>query len=146
MGSMDAFLRHMETPEFGALFDGLDERWNARAASLNARMEAEDLPVRFANLGTIWTVLYARPSRYNWMLQYYLRAEGLALSWVAQREADLQPQLWRGRVRRRRRSLRRGSPRHGSGRLVVGGDDGVTNKMLRRRVLRELLSKRRRKG
>jgi glutamate-1-semialdehyde 2,1-aminomutase len=22
------------------------------------------------------------PSRYNWMLQYYLRAEGLALSWV----------------------------------------------------------------
>ena len=23
-----------------------------------------------------------QPSRYNWMLQYYLRAEGLALSWV----------------------------------------------------------------
>ena len=22
------------------------------------------------------------PSRYNWMFQYYLRAEGLALSWV----------------------------------------------------------------
>jgi glutamate-1-semialdehyde 2,1-aminomutase len=27
-------------------------------------------------------VTYTRPSRYNWMLQYYLRAEGLALSWV----------------------------------------------------------------
>jgi glutamate-1-semialdehyde 2,1-aminomutase len=27
-------------------------------------------------------VLYTEPSRYNWMLQYYLRAEGLALSWV----------------------------------------------------------------
>jgi len=27
-------------------------------------------------------VLFTRPSRYNWMLQYYLRAEGLALSWV----------------------------------------------------------------
>ncbi|NBR30057.1 MAG: glutamate-1-semialdehyde 2,1-aminomutase, partial [Betaproteobacteria bacterium] len=25
---------------------------------------------------------YLRPSRYNWMFQYYLRAEGLALSWV----------------------------------------------------------------
>jgi glutamate-1-semialdehyde 2,1-aminomutase len=27
-------------------------------------------------------VLYTTPSRYNWMLQYYLRAEGLALSWI----------------------------------------------------------------
>ena len=35
-----------------------------------------------ANLSSIWTVCYTLPSRYNWMLQYYLRAEGLALSWV----------------------------------------------------------------
>jgi glutamate-1-semialdehyde 2,1-aminomutase len=27
-------------------------------------------------------VRYTRPSRYNWMLQYYLRESGLALSWV----------------------------------------------------------------
>ena len=40
------------------------------------------LPVRVANLSSIWTVTYTRPSRYNWMLQYYLRAEGLALSWI----------------------------------------------------------------
>jgi len=38
--------------------------------------------VRIANLSSIWTVQYTKPSRYNWMLQYYLRAEGLALSWV----------------------------------------------------------------
>jgi glutamate-1-semialdehyde 2,1-aminomutase len=25
---------------------------------------------------------YTEPCRYNWMLQYYLRSEGLALSWV----------------------------------------------------------------
>ena len=25
---------------------------------------------------------YTRPSRYHWMFQFYLRAEGLALSWV----------------------------------------------------------------
>jgi glutamate-1-semialdehyde 2,1-aminomutase len=35
-----------------------------------------------AHLSAIWTVFYTQPSRYNWMLQYYLRAEGLALSWV----------------------------------------------------------------
>jgi glutamate-1-semialdehyde 2,1-aminomutase len=64
------------------LYDGLDERWNARAARFNAMTAEEDLPVRVANLSTIWTVCYTAPSRYNWMLQFYLRAEGLALSWV----------------------------------------------------------------
>ena len=33
-------------------------------------------------MSSIWTVLYTQPSRYNWMLQFYLRAEGLALSWI----------------------------------------------------------------
>ena len=45
-------------------------------------MTDADLPVRLANFSSIWTVNYTAPSRYNWMLQYYLRAEGLALSWV----------------------------------------------------------------
>ena len=31
---------------------------------------------------SIWTVCYTKPSRYNWMLQYYLRVEGLALAWI----------------------------------------------------------------
>ena len=38
--------------------------------------------MQVANLSSIWTILYTGPSRYNWMLQYYLRTEGLALSWV----------------------------------------------------------------
>jgi glutamate-1-semialdehyde 2,1-aminomutase len=82
MGAMQVFLERLETAEIRRLYDGLDELWNGRARALNARLEAEGLPVRVANLSTIWTVCYARPSRYNWMLQYYLRAEGLALSWV----------------------------------------------------------------
>ena len=44
--------------------------------------ETKALPVQVANMSSIWTVCYTQPSRYNWMLQYYLRAEGLALSWV----------------------------------------------------------------
>lgn len=82
MGAMDAFLRRLESPAVRALYEGLEERWNARAEALNARLVEEGLPVRVANLSTIWTVLYTQPARYNWMLQYYLRAEGLALSWV----------------------------------------------------------------
>jgi glutamate-1-semialdehyde 2,1-aminomutase len=82
MAAMDSFLRRLETRPVQALYDGLDARWDARAAQLNAALADEGLPVSVANLSTIWTVLYTRPSRYNWMLQYYLRAEGLALSWV----------------------------------------------------------------
>jgi glutamate-1-semialdehyde 2,1-aminomutase len=82
MGAMDEFLRHIETPPVRELYRDLDATWNRRAAELNRRLSDEGLPVRVANLSTIWTVCYTRPSRYNWMLQYYLRAEGLALSWI----------------------------------------------------------------
>ncbi|MGA8816162.1 MAG: aminotransferase class III-fold pyridoxal phosphate-dependent enzyme, partial [Xanthobacteraceae bacterium] len=82
MGAMNEFLRFLETPECQALYDGLDDTWNARAEELNARLRDADLPVQVANISSIWTVCYTAPCRYNWMLQYYLRAEGLALSWV----------------------------------------------------------------
>src|SRR5215470_10664214 len=82
MGAMHEFLEQFGTHAVQSLYDGLDERWNARAAALNARLREENLPVQVANMSTIWTTRYTQPSRYNWMLQYYLRAEGLALSWV----------------------------------------------------------------
>jgi glutamate-1-semialdehyde 2,1-aminomutase len=82
MAAMNAFLQRLDRPEVQALYEGLDERWNARATRLNQALEAAGVPVRVANLSTIWTVLYTEPSRYHWMLQFYLRAHGLALSWV----------------------------------------------------------------
>ena len=82
MGAMHEFLRFLETPEADAIYDGVDERWNQRAVALNQRLQAAELPLRVANMGSVWTVNYTQPGRYNWMLQYYLRAEGLALSWV----------------------------------------------------------------
>jgi glutamate-1-semialdehyde 2,1-aminomutase len=82
MGAMNEFLHRMETPDMLRLYEGLDELWNRRAEHINRRFTDEDLPLRVVNLGTLWTVCYTRPSRYNWMLQYYLRAEGLVLSWV----------------------------------------------------------------
>ena len=82
MAAMNEFLRALKTPQIDALYRDLDKIWNARAHMLNARLAAADLPVRVANLSSIWTVCYIRPSRYNWMLQYYLRAEGLLLSWI----------------------------------------------------------------
>jgi glutamate-1-semialdehyde 2,1-aminomutase len=82
MAAMNEFLRHLQTPDGQSVYRNLDQIWNERAQKLNERLHAEKLPVEVANLSSIWTVCYTRPSRYNWMLQYYLRAEGLALSWV----------------------------------------------------------------
>jgi glutamate-1-semialdehyde 2,1-aminomutase len=82
MTAMDEFLSRLASPNFRAVYDGLDETWNGRAKQLNDRLAGADVPVRLANLSSIWMVHYTEPSRYNWMLQYYLRAEGLALSWV----------------------------------------------------------------
>jgi len=82
MGAMNEFLQLLDTPEVCELYRNLDERWNDRAKRLNMRLREESLPVQVANMSSIWTVCYTKPSRYNWMLQYYLRAEGLALSWI----------------------------------------------------------------
>src|SRR5260370_11644315 len=82
MGAMNEFLQLLDTPEVSALYRDLDERWNDRAKRLNMRLREASLPVQVANMSSIWTVCYTKPSRYNWMLQYYLRAEGLALSWI----------------------------------------------------------------
>ncbi|HLX17306.1 MAG TPA: aminotransferase class III-fold pyridoxal phosphate-dependent enzyme [Bradyrhizobium sp.] len=82
MTAMDEFLSRLASPNFRSVYNGLDETWNGRAKQLNDALAAADLPVRVSNLSSIWTVQYTEPSRYNWMFQYYLRAEGLALSWV----------------------------------------------------------------
>jgi len=82
MASMNEFLRRLERPEVRGLYDGLDATWDARAAALNAQLAAAGLPVKASNLGTVWTLQYTEVGRYHWMYQYYLRAHGVALSWV----------------------------------------------------------------
>ncbi|HOX68147.1 MAG: aminotransferase class III-fold pyridoxal phosphate-dependent enzyme [Rhizobacter sp.] len=82
MGAMGAFLDRLDGPQVKSMYDGIDARWDARAQQFNEALQSGGLPVRIAHLSSIWTVTYTQPSRYNWMLQFYLRAHGLALSWV----------------------------------------------------------------
>jgi glutamate-1-semialdehyde 2,1-aminomutase len=82
MGAMNAFLQHIDTQPVTELYRDQDSIWDRRTQSLNKRLQEEGLPVQAANLASIWTIGYTQPSRYNWMLQYYLRAEGVQLSWV----------------------------------------------------------------
>jgi glutamate-1-semialdehyde 2,1-aminomutase len=82
MAAMNEFLQLLDTPAIEAIYRDADAVWNGRAERLNDRLRDGGLPVRVAHMQSVWTVTYTVPSRYNWMLQYYLRAEGLALSWV----------------------------------------------------------------
>ena len=136
MGAMNAFLRRLDTPQVRTLYDGIDARWDGRARQLNEALAAEGLPVAVATLQTVWTVLYTRPSAYNWMLQYYLRAEGLALSWVGTGRLifslDIDDALFADIVRRFVAAAR--AMREDGWWWTA---PGLTNKALRRRMLRE---------
>ena len=82
MGAMHEFLTRLDGEDVKAKYRSLDQVWDARSRQLYERLLDAGVNVQVASLSSIWTVCYPRPSRYNWMLQYYLRAHGLALSWV----------------------------------------------------------------
>ena len=138
MGAMCEFLERLESEEVRARYRENETIWDRRAQQLNDRLQAQKLPVRVANLASIWTVSYLSPSRYNWMFQYYLRAAGLALSWVGTgrlifslnyTDADF------AAVADRFVSAAQAMQRD----LWWWSRAGVTNKALRRQVLNELL-------
>ncbi|MEQ8493586.1 MAG: aminotransferase class III-fold pyridoxal phosphate-dependent enzyme, partial [Gammaproteobacteria bacterium] len=82
MGAMNEFLRWVTGAEAEAAYAATDIRCARFVDETNAALETARVPVRVSNLGTIWTVEFTAPGRFNWLLQYYLRAEGLNLSWV----------------------------------------------------------------
>jgi glutamate-1-semialdehyde 2,1-aminomutase len=82
MGAMQVFLEQLETPAIKKIYENLDLVWDQRTKSLNDQLISMDLPVRVVNMSSIWTVYFTEPSRYNWMFQYYLKEQGLALSWI----------------------------------------------------------------
>ncbi len=138
MGAMSVFLDQLETPEVKAIYEGLDERWNARTDRFNQLMEMEGLPLKAANMSSVWTLFYTQPSRYNWMLQYYLRLHGLALSWVGTgrlifslnySDADFEVVLAKF-VQAAQQMKREGWWWH---------SPELTNKSIRRRILKETL-------
>ena len=82
MGAMNEFLRWLVQPSTTELYDEMNHRCAEWVQATNRRLADADLPIRLANLATVWTVLFTEPGRYNWLLQYYLRAEDVTLSWV----------------------------------------------------------------
>jgi glutamate-1-semialdehyde 2,1-aminomutase len=137
MGAMHEFLRRLESEPIRALYRDLDAVWERRACELNARLRDAALPVQVAHLSSIWTFNYLTPGCYNWMFQYYLRAQGLALSWVGTARlifrldlSDADFAAVAERVVAAAEAMRR------DGWWWPG--TALTNKAIRRRVLREV--------
>jgi glutamate-1-semialdehyde 2,1-aminomutase len=82
MGAMNEFLQWVTDPATPALYDEMNDRCAQWAQATNRALAEASLPVRVVHLATVWTILFIEPGRYNWLLQYYLRAEGVTLSWV----------------------------------------------------------------
>lgn len=141
MGAMHEFLQRLDSEPIRTMYQTLDEVWNRRAEQLNERLRAAGLPVQVVHLSSIWTITYSQPSRYNWMFQYYLRAAGLALSWVGTARLifslDYSDTDFAA-VADRMVSAAEGMRRDG----WWWTDTALTNKAIKRRVLLELLQTR----
>jgi len=82
LGCMGAFLRWVRSREGQGEYETAQRLTDDFVTRINKELIDEGLPLRVQNLTTVWTVLFTCPGRYHWLFQYYLRAEGVALSWV----------------------------------------------------------------
>lgn len=140
MAATQVFLEQLGTKRIRDLYQNLDEVWDERASRLNERLRTANVPVQVANLSTVWTVLYTRPSRYNWMFQFYLRGEELALSWIGTGRlifslnfTDAEFEAVATRVVRAAMMMKTDG---------WWDADGLTNKGIRRGILKEMLRQR----
>ena len=76
------FLLAIDTPEVTQLYRDADVTWQQALDAWNQRFENENIPIRVAGLQTIWSIEFLVPSRYHWLMQFYLRDAGVAMSWV----------------------------------------------------------------
>ena len=141
LAAMNEFLRHVWSDDFALSGPAENARWDGYVADLNQQLEDKGLPLQVRNLSSVWTFLFTAVSRYNWMLQYYLRAEGLALSWVGTGRfifshnytdsdmADVSSRI-----------IRAAQKMKGDGWWYA--PPGTSNQSIRKQVLREMLAQR----
>lgn len=144
LAAMHEFLRRLDegdgvgAPPLATGYAANDGLWTRRFAALNQRLIQQELPVRVAHLSSVATVLYTTPCRYNWMLQFYLRAEGLLLSWVGTGRLIFSHDYTDAEFDEVcDRFVRAASAMRDGGWWAHG--DALTNRSIRRHVLREAL-------
>lgn len=82
MGTMNEFLHRIKQDDIQSLYQNIEQVWERRIDTFNQRLAEEELPLQINHMHTVITIIYKQPSRYNWMLQFYLKAQGIELSWL----------------------------------------------------------------
>lgn len=138
MGAMQVFLESLDTDPVKKIYSDLDVVWDRRANDLNESLLKLNLPVKIANMSSIWTIYYTEPSRYNWMFQYYLKEQGLALSWIGTGRfifslnySDSDMAAVKEKFIRAAQAMKQDGWWWNAG--------GLTNKIIKRQILREMI-------
>ncbi|MEP6619160.1 MAG: aminotransferase class III-fold pyridoxal phosphate-dependent enzyme [bacterium] len=145
MTAMNEFLRHVDDPATQGTWHNLDERWDERTRAINARFAAAQLPVRLANMTSVWVTCYVQPGRYHWMYQFYLRAAGLQMGWIGTGRFILSHDLTDDDVRAiGDRMVAAAEAMRADG--WWWSDPALTARTIKRRILRECFSAARARG
>lgn len=138
MGAMQVFLESLDTDPVKKIYSGLDVVWDRRANDLNESLLTLNLPVKVVNMSSIWTICYTEPSRYNWMFQYYLKEQGLALSWIGTGRfifslnySDADMAIVQEKFIRAAQAMKQDG--------WWWNEGGLTNKIIKRQILREMI-------
>jgi glutamate-1-semialdehyde 2,1-aminomutase len=138
MGAMQVFLESLDTDPVKKIYSDLDTVWDRRANDLNESLLTLNLPVKVVNMSSIWTICYTEPSRYNWMFQYYLKEQGLALSWIGTGRfifslnySDSDMAVVQEKFIRAAQAMKQDG--------WWWNEGGLTNKIIKRQILREMI-------
>lgn len=138
MGAMQVFLESLDTDPVKKIYSDLDVVWERRANDLNKSLLTLNLPVKVVNMSSIWTICYTEPSRYNWMFQYYLKEQGLALSWIGTGRfifslnySDSDIAVVQEKFIRAAQAMKQDG--------WWWNEGGLTNKIIKRQILREMI-------
>jgi glutamate-1-semialdehyde 2,1-aminomutase len=138
MGAMQVFLESLDTDPVKKIYSDLDVVWDRRANDLNESLLTLNLPVKVVNMSSIWTICYTEPSRYNWMFQYYLKEQGLALSWIGTGRfifslnySDADMAIVQEKFIRAAQAMKQDG--------WWWNEGGLTNKIIKRQILREMI-------
>ncbi|MBU3562160.1 aminotransferase class III-fold pyridoxal phosphate-dependent enzyme [Polynucleobacter hallstattensis] len=138
MGAMQVFLESLDTDPVKKIYSDLDVVWDRRVNDLNESLLTLNLPVKVVNMSSIWTICYTEPSRYNWMFQYYLKEQGLALSWIGTGRfifslnySDADMAIVQEKFIRAAQAMKQDG--------WWWNEGGLTNKIIKRQILREMI-------
>jgi len=85
LACQNRFLHYLHSEEAKMDYDRLRRevaQWRDETNDILNKTFDSDPAITVQSYASVWTIMYRRPSRYNFLLQYYLRDEGLNLSWV----------------------------------------------------------------